>query len=202
MKKLFKILLTPIITLMAALALISVVPTPSDLEIYDKVVRLHVLANSDSEEDQALKLKVRDGILDTVSRITEDCQNKDDAERELRENIDAITSAAEKTLRENGSMAEVTVEIGREKYPTREYEDMRLPAGTYCSVKVNIGKAEGRNWWCVLFPPLCTGTAVRVEEEMVEAGFTPDQVKIITDSKSPKYRLKFKLLEIIGSIFS
>ena len=200
MKKLIKTMMIPALAV-AAILVLSAIPTSEDLEIYDKVVRLHVLANSDSEEDQALKLKVRDGILDTVSKITEDCESKEEAERELRENIEDLISAAENTLRENGSDASVTVEIGNEKYPTREYGELRLPAGTYCSVRVNIGEAEGENWWCVLFPPLCTGSAVKIDEELVEAGFTPDQVKVITESKSPKYKLKFKLLEIIGSIF-
>ena len=96
----------------------------------------------------------------------------------------------------------MTVELGQESYPTREYERLAFPAGEYLSLRVMIGEAEGQNWWCVLFPPLCLHTAVTPEEEMISVGFTPDQIKVLTDSDTPKYRLRFKLLELLGSLFS
>ena len=91
------------------------------------------------------------------------------------------------------------LENGVRMYP--EYEDVRRPAGEYCSLRVMIGEASGQNWWCVLFPPLCVGTA-SAKDELVSAGFTPDQVRILTDSDSPKYVLRFKILEILESLFS
>ena len=196
-----KKLLIPVIAILL-LAVLTLFPTASDMEIYEKVVRLHVLANSDSDEDQALKLKVRDGILSTVEELTRDCVSKSEAERALRDNSDLIKDEALRVLRENGSDYTVEIEIGQEKYPTRDYGSIKLPAGKYCSVRVMIGKASGKNWWCVLFPPLCTASATEQKEELLQVGFTPDQVGIITESSSPKYKIRFKLLEIIGSLFS
>lgn len=196
-----KKLLIPIIAVLLLTAL-TVFPTASDMEIYDKVIRLHVIANSDSEYDQELKLKVRDGILSTVEELTRDCKTKDEAEKVLTENSGEIKDAAYRVLEENGSDLSVSIEIGKEKYPTRDYGDLRLPSGTYCSVRVKLGDADGKNWWCVLFPPLCLNSSVKSEDALLQVGFTPDQVGIITESSSPKYKIKFKLLEIIGSLFS
>lgn len=196
-----KKLIIPLISVLL-IAFLYVAPTKEDFSLYDKVIRLHVLANSDSEEDQALKLKVRDGILDTVASLTQDCSTKDEAEKMLSENSDAIQREAERVLLENGSSYDVNVVIGKEKYPEREYEGVRFPSGEYCSLRINIGEAEGKNWWCVLFPPLCIGSSVEIKDEMVSVGFTPEQVQTLTDSKTPKYRLRFKILDIIGSIFS
>ncbi len=196
-----KKLLIPIIAVLLLTAL-TVFPTASDMEIYSKVIRLHVIANSDSDYDQELKLKVRDGILSTVEELTRGCKTKDEAERVLRENSGEIKDAAYRVLEENGSDLSVSIEIGQEKYPTREYGDLRLPSGTYCSVRIKLGEADGKNWWCVLFPPLCLNSSVKQEDELLQVGFTPDQVGIITESSSPRYKVKFKILEIIGKIFS
>ena len=196
-----KKLLVPLICILI-LGAISVMPRSSDYSLYDKIIRLHVLANSDSESDQALKLKVRDGMLDTVAQLLEECKSKDEAEAVLRESIGVLRENAEQTLKENGSSYTVTVSVGQEKYPEREYEGLRLPSGEYCSLRVMIGEAEGKNWWCVLFPPLCVGAASGVKEELISVGFTPDQIRVLTDTESPKYRIRFKILDIIGSIFS
>ena len=196
-----KKLLIPLICLLI-LGAISVFPRSTDYELYDKIIRLHVLANSNSKEDQELKLKVRDGMLDTVASLTEGCTSKSEAEAVLKASTELLKENAEATLRENGSSYSVTVTVGQEKYPEREYEGLRLPSGEYCSLRVMIGEAEGRNWWCVLFPPLCVGSASSVKEELVSVGFTPDQIRVLTDTDSPKYRIRFKILDIIGSIFS
>ena len=193
-----------LIPLIAALLLTAIAffPTAADMEIYDKVIRLHVIANSNSEYDQAVKLKVRDKILTVVEALTEHCETKEEAERVLSENADAIKNAAAEALRENGCGLSVDIKIGQEKYPTREYGGFRLPSGKYCSLRVMLGEAEGKNCWCVLFPPLCTASATEPEEELLQVGFTPGQVEIITESSSPRYKIKFKILEIIGSLFS
>ena len=196
-----KKLLIPLICILI-LGAITVMPRSTDYELYDKIIRLHVLANSDSEHDQELKLKVRDGMLDTVATLLENCESKEEAEAVLRESIDVLRENAEQTLKENGSSYAVTVSVGQEKYPEREYEGLRLPSGEYCSLRVMIGEAEGKNWWCVLFPPLCVGAASGVKEELISVGFTPDQIRVLTDTESPKYRIRFKILDIIGSLFS
>lgn len=202
MKKILIKLIIPVSSLLLAAFLISAIPTESDFEIYGKVVRLHVLANSNSESDQALKLKVRDELLLYVEELTSGCKSREEAEAILKSNLDEIKTEAEKALIKNGSTLSASVSIGKEKYPSREYDGVRLPAGEYCSLRVMLGEAEGKNWWCVLFPSLCRGGATTVEEKLVDVGFTPGQVQIITDSDSPRYKLKFKILEIIGSWFS
>jgi len=202
MKRTMKKLWLPISLLLLLSALLAVLPTREETEVYDKVIRLHVLANSDGEEDQALKLKVRDALLAKASALTETCADRREAEAAIAAQIEELRVEAEKTLRANGCDKTVSVVIGQEHYPTRVYEGVRLPAGEYCSLRVMIGEAEGRNWWCVLFPPLCVGSASEVKEEMVDAGLTPGQIKIMTDSDSPRYVLKFKILEILGSLFS
>lgn len=193
-----------IIPLICAIILgaIGFFPKSEDYDIYDKIIRLHVLANSNSDEDQALKLKVRDGMLETVAALLEACETKEEAEELLKDNTDMLRENAEQTLKENGSSYSVSVCVGQEKYPEREYEGLRLPSGEYCSLRVMIGEAEGKNWWCVLFPPLCVGAASGIKEELVSVGFTPDQIRVLTDTESPKYRIRFKILDIIGSIFS
>ncbi len=194
--------LSPLIAGLCLAALLALLPVREDASLYGKLIRLHVLADSDSGEDQALKLKVRDALLPLTAALTENCSTREEAEAVLRRETDTLRRKAEETLRENGCAAPVTVTVSRERYPTRSYEGLRLPAGTYSSLRVMIGKAEGRNWWCVLFPPLCVKPAVSVGEELISAGLTPDQVRILTDSENPRFVLRFKLLEIFGSLFS
>lgn len=201
MKKIIRCLCFPIAALILLTVILYIIPTKEELGVYDKIIRLHVIANSDSEEDQALKLKVRDTVLNVVSDCVDKCKDKEEAEKVISENLYKIEETAQKTVCENNSDYSVKVEIGKEQYPTKEYGDVKLPSGEYCSLRVMIGEAEGKNWWCVLFPPLCTGPSA-VSEKFVSAGFTPNEVKILTESESPKYVLKFRILEIIGSLFS
>jgi len=202
MKTRSRSLLISLASVMLLTGLLLILPTEEDTALYDKVIRLHVLANSDSEEDQTLKLKVRDAILNEAAAMTEGCGTREEAALALSDKTDTLRQIAEETLRKNGCEKPVAVTIGEEHYPTRAYEGLRLPAGDYCSLRVMIGEAEGQNWWCVLFPPLCVGSASETEEEMISVGFTPGQVKILTDGENPRYVLKFKILEILGSLFS
>lgn len=130
--------------------------------IRGSVLRLHVLANSDSESDQALKLKVRDRLL-TVSRtLYADADSRDEAIARTREELPLLQAEAERVLRENGSQDGVRVVLEDTYFTTRTYGDVTLPAGEYTAVRVMIGQAKGHNWWCVMFPPLCLSAA---EEE-------------------------------------
>ena len=147
------------------------------------IVRLHVLANSDSDQDQALKLKVRDAIL---SHSRANFTKKSDVESKL----DEYREIAETVIEENGYDYPVTVEYGNFNFPTKEYENLRLPAGNYDAVRVKIGNAEGKNWWCVMFPPLCLDAAVSTPK------YTAEEEVLI----SKKYNIKFKLLELISEI--
>ena len=176
-------------------------PTVEEAELYDSTLRLHVLAASDSPRDQELKLIVRDAVLAYAASITEGCGSKEEAEAVMIRRTDEIARISEETLRLHGCTEKVTVSLGKEYYPTRAYENLRLPAGEYTSLRVMIGDAEGQNWWCVLFPPLCTDTATRPVEESLAVGFTEGQIRILTDAEHPRYVLKFRILEILGELF-
>lgn len=176
-------------------------PTDDDRIIYENTVRLHVLANSDSEHDQSVKLAVRDAVLEEMQEILANAENHEDAVSVITENLDRIREVCNETLEALGEELTATVILSEENYPTRHYETMSLPAGTYQSLRIQIGAAEGKNWWCVLYPALCTNVA-KTEESLIKTGFSPEQIEILTDGESPKYKIKFKFLEIFGEAFS
>ena len=183
------------------LLLVGLLPVHGETEIYDKVVRLHVLANSDSQEDQTVKLAVRDAILDVTVPLLQDCSTKDEAVLRLENHRSVLTEVAQTVLREHGFDDAVYIEMGVEDYPTRTYDSLCFPAGEYISMRVNIGDGAGQNWWCCLFPPLCLDAATVngkvAEDACVSVGFTPAQYKIITESEKPVYRARFKVLEFL-----
>lgn len=185
---------------LVSLFLLSFLPVHGEAEIYDSVLRLHVVANSDSELDQSLKLKVRDSVALLVAELTADCEDLDSTCARVAENLDRIEQVARQTLDENGCSLPVTAELGLEKYPTKSYESVCFPAGEYRSLQIKIGEAEGRNWWCVLFPDLCLGAASSrdAEDAFIAAGLTPEQYRVVTRTEEPRYRLRFKILEAFG----
>jgi len=187
--------------LCAALLFLGLFPVHGEEAVYEGVVRLHVLANSDGEADQARKLKVRDAVLEVTAPLLADCKDRDEAEKILTQHSEEIRQAALEVLKAHGDAHDVTVMLGEEDYPTRDYDSFCFPAGTYLSLRVCIGEAEGKNWWCCLFPPLCLGSAAvsseDAEDAFISVGFTPSQYKIITESDKPVYKVRFKLLEMI-----
>lgn len=187
--------------LLIVCAACSFLPINGETEIYDNTVRLHIIANSDDEEDQNIKLAVRDAVLSKMDEIIKNAENAGEASRLLSENVEVIRSYVEDTLENMNSKTDVTVLICNEYYPTREYEDFRLPAGTYTSLQIRLGNAEGHNWWCVLYPGVCT-SAASVKDSLMKTGFTSDEIRILTDGESPKYKLKFKILEFFEESFS
>ena len=193
--------------LMAAMLLLgafTVLPVHGEAGIYDRVIRLHVLAASDSERDQALKLTVRDEILKSAQTVLKNAKDRTEAEQLLRAALPELEQVAEDTLAEAGAPNSVTVTLGQEAYPTREYEQLAFPAGEYLSLRVMIGEAQGQNWWCVLFPPLClTAATERAETEAVclSAGLTGEQYRMIADTDETKYKLRFKILEVAQELF-
>ena len=179
---------------------IGLLPVSGEDKIYEDVIRLHVLANSDSEEDQTLKLKVRDGVVERVGQLLEGCEGREEAVEVLsrEESQQEIEKTAAEIIAGEGYEYSVKVSLGEEEYPRKNYEALCFPSGTYTSLRVQIGEADGQNWWCVLFPQLCLGVATRSNEEaFVQAGFTPEQYRIVTDTDQPEYEVKFKILEII-----
>ena len=163
-------------------------------ELSDKVVRLHVLANSDSEEDQALKLKVRDRILACAEPMLAGAADRREAEALLRDRVPELELAAAQEIRDNGYDYAVTVRLEDTMFPTREYDGFTLPAGKYLALRAVIGAGEGQNWWCVVFPPLCAAAAAEVPETALAAGLSPAQVGLITE-EDQGYVLKSKLVE-------
>ncbi len=168
--------------------------TRQQQNLSDKLIRLHVIAHSDSDADQALKLKVRDAVLDTASELLDGITDRDEAGEMLSEQINKLTAAGKAVVSDEGYDYAVTAEIGLEEYPTRDYDTFSLPAGTYTSLRIVIGEGGGHNWWCVIFPPMCLGTAL--DESDLAAGLTTDEIRLIT-SDGPEYEIKFKTLEIL-----
>ena len=199
-----KRILTAALTLCALLLVVGLFPVHGEADIYDTVVRLHVIANSDSEEDQALKLRVRDAILAITSPLLSDCSTQAEAREALEAASDEIRTAALAVIAEAGREDGVTVLLDEEEYPERDYDGFCFPSGSYLSLRVCIGAAEGKNWWCCLFPPLCLGSATastaEAEDAFIAVGMTPSQYKIITNSDKPIYRVRFKLLEVLDGL--
>lgn len=164
-------------------------------QLAEKVVRLHILANSDSEEDQALKLQVRDVVLARATEILEQSADRQEAEARLRGQLLELEHLAAEEIRAEGYHYPVTVELTDTPFPTREYDGFTLPAGEYLALRVVIGAGEGHNWWCVVFPPLCTAASSDVAQTAMAAGLTEDQVGLITED-TEGYVIKFKAVEL------
>lgn len=157
--------------------------------ISNKVLRLHIIANSDSDYDQNVKLKVRDEVLKLSVDMFADCKTLEDAKNVSQNNIDLIQSVANNTLSSLGCSEAATVAVAKEYFSTRIYDDFTLPAGIYDSIKIVIGNGEGHNWWCVMFPQVClSGCTKDLEDDL-----TDEEIKMI---HSKDYIVKFKAVEI------
>ena len=175
-------------------ALCSFLPIGDEAEIYDNTIRLHVIANSDTEHDQSVKLYVRDAVLEEIAALTKNAKSVEEAEAIINSELGNVREKAKAALSAIGEDISVNVTLSEEYYPTREYANFRLPAGNYTSLRILLGEAEGQNWWCVLYPELCTSGA-KADEALVKTGFSKDQIDILTGGNKPQYRLKFKILE-------
>ncbi len=164
-----------------------------------EVLRLHVIANSDSDEDQAQKLRVRDAVLTEAESLLEGCSGQQEAEEKLAAGAARLEAAALEVLEGEGSDYPVQVSLEETWFPTKEYEGFSLPCGTYQALRVVIGSGEGHNWWCVVFPPLCLGAAEDATQEALAAGVSPEDVGLITESDG-EYVLKFKIVEMWESL--
>ncbi len=156
----------------------------------EPILRLHVVANSDSPGDQAVKLAVRDRVLAQTEALLEGQSDRTGAEAVLRRHLSEIRRCAGEILAAEGFSYGATAELGTEEFPTRSYESFSLPAGEYMALRVVLGDGQGKNWWCVVFPPLCTGGA-----SLEDAGFSPRQIRLLTKD-SPRYVIKFRTIEL------
>lgn len=173
-------------------------------DIASSVFRLHVIANSDSTEDQNLKYIVRDKVIAYMNEINT-ASNKLDVIELAKEHLDDFQAIAERTIQEEGYDYPVSVEIGNFYFPTKNYGDISLPAGDYDALRINIGDAKGQNWWCVMFPPLCfvnvtSGVVPEDSKNMMKQELSNESYHIISDTNSSEVKFKFKLIEWLQNV--
>lgn len=161
-------------------------------KIRDDVVRLHILANSDSDEDQTVKLLVRDALLQSGEKLFSGLVTKEDAARVIEEEKESLQRTADKVLKENGFDYTSYIYLSEEYFATREYENFTMPAGKYLAVRVILGEGSGHNWWCVMYPPLCIPAAC--EKTDIDAVLGKNGARLI--ESSPKYEMRFKVVEL------
>lgn len=165
--------------------------------ISQEVFRLHILANSDSDEDQSLKLKVRDKILTKSESLFINCKNLNDVINVSKNNIDYFEKLANECIKENGYNYETKVYVDKEYFNTREYEKITLPSGVYNALKIEIGEAKGHNWWCVMFPAICLPA---VSDDEINSILNEEEIELINNNN--KYEIRFKIVEIYEKIKS
>ena len=166
----------------------------------ENVFRLHVIANSDSREDQDLKYKVRDNLIKYMNTLCIDVESKEDAFKIANLHLDEFKQIAEETIKENGFSYPAYVEIGNFSFPTKNYGDVSFPAGYYDALRIKIGNAEGQNWWCVMFPPLCfvnvsSGIFPEESKELMKEELNDEEYSIITNEDTSEIKFKIGLIE-------
>ena len=170
-------------------------------DIQESVFRLHVIANSDSTEDQNLKYIVRDSVIDYINEISKDATSKDEVIAIAEEHLTEIEEIALQTVKDNGCDYPVKVSIGNFAFPSKKYGDITLPPGYYDALKIEIGEAAGQNWWCVMFPPLCfvdvtSGVVPEESKEIMKDNLTDEEYDLIS-GKSADVEIKFKIVEVL-----
>ena len=164
-----------------------------------KLLRLHVVANSDSDADQALKLEVRDAVLDCAAGYLENVSDVRAAEQVLGAHLAELAGAGQAVVREKGYDYAVRASLGTSHFPTKNYDGFALPAGDYRALRVTIGAGEGRNWWCVVFPTLCVSAASEWQDTAVSGGLSDEDVRLMGE-EDEGYVLRFKCLELWDKI--
>ncbi len=164
-------------------------------QLQQKMIRLHVVANSDSDQDQALKLQVRDRVLAFTEQTMRAAADREAANQTLRVSLPAIEQMAEETLRENGCGDSVEVRLEPAEFPLKAYDGFRLPAGEYMALRVLIGEAAGQNWWCVVYPPLCMTAASDVQETGIACGMEQEELDLMQEA-GEEYQVKFRCVEL------
>lgn len=176
----------------------------------DKLIRFHVLANSDSDEDQELKLKVRDEIIKYLQPMLKQSKSLEQSEQIILSESENIKNIGENIIKENGYTYEVEVKLEYNNFPAKQYSNIVLPAGEYKALRILIGEAKGKNWWCVMFPPLCfvdenNGVIDKETDEKLRSVLTEEEYNLIAEDnieKTKDVKMKFKIVEIIEAIVS
>ena len=164
-----------------------------------KMIRLHVIANSDTQEDQTLKLQVRDEVLAQATAVLEESADMAEAVVRLEAALPAIESTAQQKITAEGYGYPVSARLEQTEFPTKVYDGFALPSGEYLALRVIIGEGAGENWWCVVFPPLCTAAATDLEEVGIATGLGEEDLSLITEEHQG-YVLKFRSLELWESL--
>ncbi len=201
----FKItlILTFLLILYTGICAISYAQTTSS-DIAESVFRLHVIANSNSDEDQNLKYKVRDSLLKYMNNLCDNCSSKEEAIEIVTKHQEEFKNIALQTIHNEGYSYNVNIEIGNFEFPTKNYGDISLPAGFYDALKVEIGEAKGRNWWCVMFPSLCfvdisSGIVPEESKEELKNNLSHEEYSLISNDSNYGIKFKFKLLEMFAN---
>lgn len=197
----YSILILFLLFLYITISAVSYVNAVSD-DLANSVFRLHVIANSDSEEDQNLKYIVRDNVLKYMNEICKDAKSKEEAIQIAQDNMDEFRNIALNTIRDNGYNYDVSIEIGNFSFPTKTYGDISLPSGYYDALRIKIGEAKGQNWWCVMFPPLCfvdvsSGVVPDDSKEVMKKDLSSEEFSLISNEDSTEISFKFKLVEML-----
>lgn len=174
-------------------------------DIANSVFRLHVIANSDSKEDQALKYLVRDKVLEYMNNISKNCSSKEEVIKLAYEYKDEFYNIAKNVIKENGYNYDVKISIGNFEFPTKYYGDISLPAGYYDALKIEIGEAKGQNWWCVMFPPLCfvdvtAGVVPDESKQIMQDNLSEEEYDLISNKNDSGIKFKFSLIEFFKNI--
>ena len=169
-------------------------------DLSNGVFRLHIIANSDSQEDQDLKYIVRDNLIQYMNNLCSNCSSKEEIIEIANKHKDDFKQIAEDTIKSNGFSYPVSIDIGNFEFPTKTYGDISFPAGYYDALKVKIGESAGQNWWCVMFPPLCfvdtsTGIVPDESKEVLQNNLSDEDYEIISETGNSSISFKFKLIE-------
>ena len=184
---------------MLALAVIGISLDKQTSEIKEEVLRFHIVANSDSEKDQSDKYAVRDGIAKLCSKLFAHSESKEESMQIAVWNKDVIEQSARNVLLSRGCEDNVSVTLQKRFFPTRHYEGVSLPAGVYDTIDVQIGKAEGKNFWCVMFPDICIGASCKDNKQKMSDVLSDGALELVTED-TPTIQFKFKIIEILEHI--
>lgn len=208
MKKFLCFLLCIIIVLIGELGVSNMKAQAAENDISNKIIRFHVIANSDSLNDQAVKLRVRDDVLSYLSPKLEKSNSLEESKKILTKNSIQVKKIAIAQLRKSGYDYNVKIELSNENFPIKTYGNITLPQGKYQAYRIIIGSGKGQNWWCVMFPPLCfvdiTKGSVsykQTQKEMMKV-LTPEEYSLVDNQNVGDIKIKFKFLEIFNKIFS
>ena len=191
----FKLLKTCIFCLLAAFLVWFGTVLADRQALNDNVIRFHVVANSDSEEDQAVKLQIRDTVMDYLEPIIGELPTAEEAKAWLQEHLEEIKEIADAVLKQHGFSKTASVSLRQEAFDTRFYDTFTMPAGTYDALRITVGEGQGQNWWCVVFPQLCLpAVSEDFEDTAAGAGFSDS----LTGALEGEYQVRFFLLDCLG----